>query len=71
MTAKDARPAARVSDEAPAIGREGEFTCARSGKRTPEGRCPEPGVYCKHRTACPIRLLEKEASRAGAHRTDF
>lgn len=41
--------------------------CMRSGKDVPldPPRCVEPTFYCKHRTACPIHLLEKEASRAG------
>ena len=41
------------------------FTCQRTNKRIPlaEPRCVDPKAYCKWRTACPIRLLEKEAVR--------
>lgn len=40
--------------------------CARLEKdvSAEEPRCLDPKAYCKHRSACPIHLLEKEAARA-------
>lgn len=42
-----------------------ELTCAREKKKVPicAPKCVDPKAYCKHRTACPIYLLEKEDKR--------
>lgn len=41
------------------------LTCARLGKKAPPGppACLDPKAYCKHRTACPIFMLEKGRKR--------
>jgi len=43
------------------------YTCQRTKKEIPLSRpsCVDPKAYCKWRTACPINMLEKEASREG------
>jgi len=28
--------------------------------------CRDPGIYCKHRSACPIHFLDKERRREAA-----
>jgi hypothetical protein len=43
------------------------FRCEKSGKdvRLSSPRCASPTDYCKWRTACPVRVLEREQARAG------
>ncbi len=30
-------------------------------------KCKDPEIYCKYRTACPIRFLDKEKKRNAKH----